>query len=172
MQEIEEGEAGSSAGEEGPPSGTLWPSRVNKQKPEKKGSELSSMWPSAKQTKGTEDTEAGEGKGGFASFWPSVKQDAKKKGDKKDVVLEDRDDRASGDSGDVDWLALPVAKPKEQNHFDPEKVQADEARRRSADRPFERVKEEDEVGKRPLRPFDEEPVGVHKKQPEFEQERP
>ena len=35
------------------------------------------------------------------------------KKNKKEVVLEEREEENSQDSGDVDWLALPITKPKE-----------------------------------------------------------
>lgn len=125
VEENEAGEADSSEQEEH--TGMLWPSQVHNDN--KQPSQLSSLWPSAQQSKATEETEPGEYKGDYSSFWPS-QQDNKKKMNKKEVVLEEKDEDNSQESGDVDWLALPVAKPKEERPPEDEKSFEDEDRHR------------------------------------------
>ena len=174
VPEIEEGEADSQDEDEVHHTGTLWPSQVNNHQDNKQTNQLSTMWPSAQQSKATEETESGEAKGGFASFWPSVQKDGKKKINKKAVVLVEQDDEDSHESGDVDWLALPVAKPKDDKIQEGEKgfEDADRFWAKNTKKQYAKPSAAEGTEKQPARSFDDEPVGVHNWHPNPDQERP
>lgn len=116
------------------------------------------MWPSAHLSKQAEESDQNDSKpgSGFASFWPSVQQQNKKDQlpkAKKEVVLEERNEDNSDESGDVDWLALPITKKK-----DPP---TNKAISTEIERPEEDRKIGDGTAPKQFRNIDDEPVGKH-----------
>lgn len=102
-----------------------------------------------------------------------MQNENQKKANKKEVVLEDRDENNSQESGDVDWLALPVAKPRDEKPPEVEKSFEDEDRYQARASKWQpKAARKDGPEKAPPRSFDDEPVGVHNWHPNPDDERP
>lgn len=74
----------------------------------------------------------------------------------------------SQESGDVDWLALPVAKPREEKLVE----EADKPLMKANKKYAPNAAQKEGADKKPTRSFDDEPVGVHNWHPNPDEERP